>query len=522
MLRLSALGLCVAILAGCGGSSSPSVTHTGNTSTVPDNGGTQTTDPFDNLRAVAQDQLAASNAPAVSIAIMKDSELVFAEAFGKKRFGGEEAVNTDTLFQLGSTTKMFTALATLQLVDENVLTLDEPLYQALPPIDKPTDSNAWRDITLHHLMTHQSGFIEAFEDDMNNSLMDLALYGFPYWRAQMNPAGKFFNYSNTGWSYLGAVVEHHRGMPYEQAMEQYVFEPLGMTRATMRYEQVLADGNYALGVGHTIVNDELVAVNSDSLEQILDVPFARPAGVYTWASASELVKMGDFLLNGDHELLSAPLREQMTQNQVGLQQGLPQSYGYGVFVSGGVNRGNQWYSMPVWEHGGNTLAYTNMLWMLPEQNIVVAIMTSGEQTDFSNTMFAALEAVTQLPELEAIPFAPEDVAALDNHIGDYQYFDLKVSVSRQDDELRLTIHESEDNAQIETVLRPIAATFYVAVVDGERYGLTFLPDEPGGQSMYIRNRGFVFTRTDASNALAKPQGLKQNAKPFSVPTQFLH
>ena len=100
MKKSIAILLLVVGLSGCGGSSSNNSTPNPNPS-APD---------FGTLREAIQDNLANNNAAAVSLAIYKDGESVFAEAFGEKVKGEGEPVTPNTLFQLGSTTKMFTFL----------------------------------------------------------------------------------------------------------------------------------------------------------------------------------------------------------------------------------------------------------------------------------------------------------------------------------------------------------------------------------------------------------------------------
>ena len=86
-----------------------------------------------------------NNSAAVSIAILKDGEVVYSQAFGNTRWGGDEQVNEDTLFQLGSTTKMFTTLATMQLVDQGVLNVEDTLTSTLPGITYPAEqAQGWQ------------------------------------------------------------------------------------------------------------------------------------------------------------------------------------------------------------------------------------------------------------------------------------------------------------------------------------------------------------------------------------------
>jgi CubicO group peptidase (beta-lactamase class C family) len=479
----------ILLLTGCGGSSSP----------VPRSSSSPDPDKFASLRTTVQSQLTSSNAPAVSVAIMKEGEVVFAEAYGKKTHNGGEDVDSETLFQLGSTTKMFTAVATLQLVNENVLTLDQSLPSALPTLALSAEHAAWSDISIQHMLTHQGGFTDYVDWAPETSLMEHALNNYPNEGGQMNPAGKFFNYSNPNWSYLGAILEYQSGMPYEQTMKEKVFVPLGMARTTMTYQDVKDDGNYALGVGQTVINNEAVTLKADTLEQISQPTFGKPAGGYTWSTASELVKMGDFLINGKADVLPTALQQQLTSAQVSLQMGMNVDYGYGLFLRDGINVNNAYYPVEVWEHGGNTLAYTNMLYVFPEQNVTIAIMSSGQSTDFSTSMLAAFRAVSDLPASTTRPVMPVATELFARHVGDYQTDDVHVEVTDTSGALMVNLPEfNEAQLSYDPELQPIAASAFFFTLDGEQVDITFILDEEDGVSMYIRNREFVAIRTDSS------------------------
>jgi CubicO group peptidase (beta-lactamase class C family) len=497
MFKRLSLIISASLIAGCGGSGgsspSPIVTPTPTPPVI-----TAPVDEFAVVRSTAKSQVAQSNAPAVSIAIMKAGEIVFAQAYGTKKHDGINAVDPDTLFQLGSTTKMFTAVAALQLVDENVITLDQSLPNALPGISLSEEQSGWHDITVQHLLTHQGGFEDYVDWHASPDLMDHALNGFPSEFDQMNPAGKFWNYSNPNWSYLGAIVEHHRGMDYGQVMAQNVFEPLDMLRTTMSYDQVKSDGNYALGVGYGVTNGELSTLNADNLEQIVEPIFGKPAGGYTWSTASELAKMGDFLLNGNTDVLSDTLRQQMSTAQVDLNMGLNSAYGYGLFVHQGMYKNNQWLPLASSEHGGNTLNYSNMFWVFPEQDVTIVIMSSGYSTDFRATLFAAIESVIGTVATVEAPKVPVATQLFDHHVGQYVFDFGMVEISNDNGQLKMNSADlSNSGASYNEKLTALAGSTFAALVNDEQLRFTFFADEEGGMSNYIRNRESVGVRKDS-------------------------
>ncbi|MBB1488981.1 serine hydrolase [Oceanospirillum sediminis] len=449
------------------------------------------------LRTVAQQDLSANPASAVSVAVYKDGEVVFAEAFGSKNSAGESPTAT-TLFQIGSTTKMFTAMSVLQQVEQGKLQLNQTLTEALPGLLYPdAQSENWQQINLHHLLTHQTGLPDTYEgmtegDELTGYMRDR----YPTENPMINPPGRFYNYSNPAWSYLGAVTEYQTTLPYAEYMEQSVFQPLGMGRTTMNQNTVRQDGDYALGV--TLGSALVPVVPVNELSDIDDIPVAIPAGSYTWSTPTEVLKMADFLLEGNEQVLSDELRQQITQPHVSQNfAGLPLDYGYGIMVSDGFFYQEQWYPVKLWEHGGNTYEYTSMFWILPEQKAAVSILSSGPYNDFTPTMFAALDMVAELPEAETMPVTPVDSAALSRFAGRYEIEGEWVYVTEQDGQLTFSVpFLDNNNVPYVPQLMHIGGDSFLTQLAGQEMVFTFLPDQPDGEIVYLTSRYLVGIRSD--------------------------
>lgn len=509
MKHVIGLSMLALALAGCGGSSSstpgPAPQSTPVTPTEPSQ--------FAAIESAATQDLASNHAVAVSIAIYQDGEVVFADAFGKKQDQGSEDATSNTLFQLGSTTKMFTGLAALQLVDQGVLNLDDRLVDVLPGIEYPESQAAdWQNITIHHLLTHQSGLTDDYSHMSNNmSLLDYMSETYGVANLQMNPPGLFYNYSNPNWSFLGAVVEYHTQTNYVERMEESVFEPLGMTRTTMDRTKVSADGDFAIGV---TVNEQGTRQPFTSLSQILNLEPVIPAGSYTWSTPTEMLEMADFLLNGNLDILSEENREQATVKHVNQEiAGLPMHYGYGIVVSDGFSHGNQWYFEPIWEHGGNTDAYTSMFWVLPERNVAVSILSSGVGDDFTNTMVAALESVIELPTPTNLPIIPIDRTKYADHEGFYTSEDFTIEVRQVDGELMINVPElDEASVPYRDTLEPVGDRTFRVYADDDEHLFTFFSQEEGGASIYMRNRNVVGIREGNETAPSIKEPTSQQLK----------
>ena len=467
-------------LTGCGGGSSKD-----------DSVSITEPDPFISLRNTVEEELADNNAVAVSVAIYQQGDIVFAEAFGEKVKGGGEMATSDTLFQLGSTTKMFTGLATLQLVEQGLLNIEDKLVNTLPNIQYPAvHAPSWQEVNIQHLLTHQSGFFDGYiNGDENSPLVDYMSSTYPLQNRQMNPPGIFHNYSNPNWSYLGAVVEHLSQEPYADYMKKSVFDKLGMQRTTLKRSTAIADGDYALG--YQVGEENEIFLND--INQIPSLPIASPAGTETWSTPTEQLKMAEFILNGNTEILSDQLRTEITTPHVNAElAGLPNYYGYGIYVDDGFEYNKRWYPEKVWQHGGNTTAYTSMFWILPEKNIAVSIMSSGAFNNFNDSMLAALNAVTELPAAQATPFGSSNPDDYDKHEGVYNTGQFTIIVNKENDQLTITIPELDtNNIPYDKTLTAIGDTTFFGVIENERVLMTFLPETDGGESVYLRNRNIV-------------------------------
>jgi CubicO group peptidase (beta-lactamase class C family) len=166
----------------------------------------------------------------------------------------------DTIAQIGSITKTFTALAVTQLAVEGRVDLKAPVKIYLPDAAEPAAST-----TLHALMTHTAGLAnycgKDFEARTQQDLLRVCM-ARPLAHAPGKPV-----YSNMGFSVAAAVVEHVTGMPWEDYLRERVWQPFGMTRTGWTFP-TRARSEFAIGYAsdqqQTLVSDRLAALNRDS------------------------------------------------------------------------------------------------------------------------------------------------------------------------------------------------------------------------------------------------------------------
>ena len=181
--------------------------------------------------------LAEYNVPGATVAVVKDGELVLAKGYGYANLRNRTAVNADqTLFHIGSTTKLFTWTAVMQLVAEGTIDLDADVNTYLNDFRIP-DTYPGSPVTMRHLMTHTAGFEDVTRHSTVLDVKDLISYrdycanNIP---ERVWPPGEVSSYSNYGTVLAGIVVEDVSGMPFDEYLRSRILSPLGMNRTSIQ------------------------------------------------------------------------------------------------------------------------------------------------------------------------------------------------------------------------------------------------------------------------------------------------
>jgi CubicO group peptidase (beta-lactamase class C family) len=188
------------------------------------------------LDRVISAQLREDHIAGATISVVKDGRLFFAKGYGSADLQTGTPVSAQTtLFRIGSVSKLFTAAAVLQLVEQGKLNLHADVNTYLKTFHIPATYP--EPITLAHLLTHTAGF-EDRETGLypltTNDLESLGQWLAKHVPTRVRPPGKLTAYSNYGYALVGYIVEQVSGMPFEQYVEQHLFQPLGMRSSTFR------------------------------------------------------------------------------------------------------------------------------------------------------------------------------------------------------------------------------------------------------------------------------------------------
>lgn len=310
----------------------------------------------------------------LSVAIVRQSEVVYAGAFGLADRQTGRAATPDTLYRIGSITKVLTTTLLAMLRDRGVVRLDDPVQQYLPAgVTLPQDPHGAAVLTLRHLATHASGLpclpvnLQGTKEDPYGGYTVEALYaGLAETRLEY-PTGMRESYSNLGMGLLGHVLERATGKSYEELLREYLFEPLGMTASAIRLTE---EQRKKLARGYQEENLEVEAAD-------WDLGCLAPAGGVA-STVGDLAKFLSLQLRaGESEVTpvaGGTLLELHTPQR--LYADWTGAVGLGWQIRRDEGRGD-----PVW-HNGGMAGYSSYLGFSPRDQVGVIVLSNcGRSVD---------------------------------------------------------------------------------------------------------------------------------------------
>lgn len=173
-----------------------------------------------------------------NILLAQNGAIIYANCFGYSDINERHPLNIESVFEIGSITKQFTATAIMILYENGKLNFDDPVYYFFPKFP-------YKNITIHHLLTHRSGlpdylrFAKRYWKNKsklmtNNDLMNIMIVHRP---ALVFPPDKEYYYSNTGYVILACIVEKISGIKYADFLKKNIFDPLEMSNTFVLNKQ---------------------------------------------------------------------------------------------------------------------------------------------------------------------------------------------------------------------------------------------------------------------------------------------
>jgi len=338
-----------------------------------------------------EQQMEADDIPGLAVVVVQGDEVVYCKGFGVASVDTNRPVTPQTIFDLASVSKSFTALGVLLLRDDGLIDLDYPVQQYLPDF-QPNDSLASH-ITVRQLLNHTSGLPGAFsaplifqqgDDEMAELVTALS-------RVRLNrEPGSSFEYADINYCLLGALIERVSRKTFEDYMYQNIFVPLGMANTTLYPDEAAVLDR---AEGHQSMYGQVVTRH---------IPVYRSALPAGWVmSCAE--DMGRWLmahLNSGHidrgQVIPAADIEEVHSPAVTFEEnGEEMGYGMGWFA-GYVN------GVSIVWHGGDTPNFTADMVLLPEYETGVVVLVNSQACTTGHSIAPGVAGIILGLELETM------------------------------------------------------------------------------------------------------------------------
>jgi CubicO group peptidase (beta-lactamase class C family) len=367
--------------------------------------------------------------PAVSVGVLAEDRVIDSAA-GILNLGTGVEATTDSVFQIGSITKLWTATMVMQLVDDGLLDIERPVREFLPEF-VIADESAAATITTRQLLSHTAGFEgDVFTDTGQNDDAIEKLIATLGDMPQLFPPGQQFSYNNAGYCVLGRLVEVLRGKPYSAALRDHLIGPLSLEHAATNVDEAILQ---RAAVGHVPTED---GTRYEPAHVWALAHSNAPAGALLAMQARDLIAFARMHLNGglaaDGTVVVAPSTVAAMQER---QVELP----YFGLLGDAWGLGWEIYNTPagtIIGHDGNTIGQDSFLRIIPEKGVAVTVLTNGGESyglyhEVMTHLLAELAGVDLAP-LPLPPAEPEPIDA-DRFLGTYSSRMIDLVVSQDTD-----------------------------------------------------------------------------------------
>jgi CubicO group peptidase (beta-lactamase class C family) len=385
-----------------------------------------------------QDRLAVlaekHNVPGASLAILRGDQVVEA-AYGVLNLRTGVETTPDSLFQIGSITKVWTATLIMQLVDEGLLDLDAPIVTYLPDF-RVADAAVTRQVTARHLLSHTSGIDGDLILDTGRGDDAIVRYVAACSTLKQNhPLGATMSYCNAGFTVLGRVVEVLRGASWDAVLRERLFAPLGLASAGTLPEEALL---HRSAVGHVPGPDGgLEVTRAWGIFRS-----AGPAGLIH-ATARDVLSFARLHINGGVAPGGARLLSAASVRAMRVQESA---------VPGPLDGGSRfglawmlfsWSGQQVFGHDGGTISQSSYLRVVPGAGVAVCLLANCRRTaDLFHDLFHEILKEVADVEMPAPLEPPRQPATVDleRYAGRYSREGMDISIEPSGTQLAARIN----------------------------------------------------------------------------------
>ncbi|GAA4229175.1 CubicO group peptidase (beta-lactamase class C family) [Streptosporangium album] len=394
----------------------------------------------------------ASGAPGAVFAVRHNGE-VREQAWGLANLDTGQRMTTDTIFEIASVSKLYTATLAMLLADAGKLDLDRPIRHYLPDF-AVADERATATVTARHLLTHTSGIDGDKLDDHGRGGDAIERYVAACAAlGQVHPVGATQSYCNTGFVILGRLIEMLAGLPWSDALRELLTAPLGLARTFTLPEELIWQ---RIAAPHTPAGILRVWDNSRS---------TAPCGGISATAADVLAFAGLHLADGAGLLTAASARAMRSP-----QVALPNPYGEATHWGLGWKLTVQPDQPLIISHGGANYGHQARLICVPEHDFAAVVLINAGGVDIDSVARPLFDkelsalGVRLPPGLEA----PERPPAVDltRHAGSYRTLAFELSLE-------------PDGGALEGMLRLVTPDAAQLPSEHTTRPITFLPVRDG-------------------------------------------
>jgi D-alanyl-D-alanine carboxypeptidase len=360
--------------------------------------------------------------PGAAVMVIQDGRVVHGKGYGLARLDTKEAVGLNTAFDISSTSKQFTAMAVMILVERGKLNYDDPLTKFFPEFPSYA-----RTITVRHLLNHTSGLVDALNPQWYRkgyypTAKDLVKMMVKEKNVRFAP-GEKFEYNNAGYVLLALIVEKASGQSFARFMKENVFQPLGMNSTVILDESKPKIERMA--VSYFFEGNEFKPYQPTS-----DIFFYGAKGVistledmYRWEQALAAEKL----------VKASTLKQAFTPGR--LNSGTETIYGFGWYIV----KDN---GLDVYEHAGGYLAYRSNIRRYPAQRLTVILLSNNALIE-PTSLTKKISQIYLSDRAKGAVAMKVDAAILKEYVGKYEadpkvMANLIIEITLEDGELYIT------------------------------------------------------------------------------------
>lgn len=408
-----------------------------------------------------------NNIPAISVAVWYNNQLYQAAA-GVLNIETKVDATTDSIFQIGSISKVFTASLIMQLVEEGKVELNAPVKKYLRDF-QVADHELTHRITVGQLLDHTNGIAGDYMPDASFA-EENAIARFVD-RCSLLPKvhepGEQHSYSNAAYSIAGRLVEVVLGCSWFDAIVERIFEPLGMNYSIAHPSQAL---RYRAAMGHT---PKLEQPDTLELASSCYFPLAwAPAGATISMSAADLIKFAKAHFNEgrseqEQAWLSPASVAAMQTSRIQLPKG---AYSFANCWGLGWQLLHRPNIPKIVGHGGTVIGQNSLMHMVPEKNLAIAVLQNRVQLNVLNHVVQTLLYELANIDMAEVPLKPNKSLKIKSIQGLYTTGGIEATVTIKNDEICLQVISMLTSFNAFTLyLKPITNTCFAAYSEaGER------------------------------------------------------